>query len=63
MKTRTYITKSKAGHYTLTVKDLETRMSVSRPLLSTLSHAQGLVPELTLELEAFLADRKARYGV
>lgn len=63
MKPRTYIAKSKAGHYTVTLKDTNSRMSVSRNLLPTLSQAQGLVPELTMELEALLADRKARYGV
>ena len=40
MKPRTYITKSKAGHYTLTVKDLESRASVFRTLLSALPQAR-----------------------
>jgi len=53
-KIRTYITKSKAGHYTVTVRDLASRRAVSRNLLSSLHHARGIAPELIAELIAEL---------
>jgi hypothetical protein len=61
IQTRTYITKSKAGHYTVTVKDLDTRLCTSRNFLATLDQARSLVVELTVELEAFIVDCKTRY--
>ncbi len=55
MKPRTYITPSKAGHHTVTVKDMESRLSVSRGLQPSLHHARALVPELVEELRATVA--------
>lgn len=54
MKPRTYITKSKAGHYAVTVKDLDSRRSVSRGLIENLQQAQALVPALTQDLAALV---------
>ena len=51
-KVRTYITKSKAGHYTVTVRDSASRRAVSRNLLSSLHHAREIAPELIAELQA-----------
>jgi hypothetical protein len=55
VKPRTYITTSKAGHHTVTVKDMESRLSVSRGLQPSLHHARSLVPELVEELRAAVA--------
>ena len=55
MKPRTNITTSKAGHHTVTVKDMESHLSVSRGLQPSLHHARALVPELVEELRATVA--------
>ena len=53
MKARAYITKSKAGHYTLTVRDTRHRgLSVRRGLIESLEQARAALPALLLELEA-----------
>lgn len=53
-KPRTYITKSKAGHYSVTVKDQVSRRCTSARLIENLEQAQRMVPELTAELGALL---------
>jgi hypothetical protein len=50
MKLRTYIALSKAGHYTVTVKDQVSRRSVSQGYIDTLEKARDLVPFLLEEL-------------
>jgi hypothetical protein len=49
---RTYITKSKAGHYTVTVKDLVSRLAVSAHYFESLEQARAEVPHLTSKLHA-----------
>jgi hypothetical protein len=52
MKARAYITKSKAGHYTLTVRAACYRgLSVRRGLIESLEQARAALPALLQELE------------
>jgi hypothetical protein len=53
MKTRAYITKSKAGHYTLTVRaTCHQGLSVRRGLIESLEQARAAFPALLQELKA-----------
>jgi hypothetical protein len=47
---RTYITKSKAGHYTVTVKDSVSRLAVDAHYFENLEQARAEVPHLTAKL-------------
>jgi hypothetical protein len=52
MKARAYITKSKAGHYTLTVRSAQHRgLYVRRGLIESLEQAHAAFPALLQELE------------
>jgi len=59
IRPRVSITKSKAGHYTLTIRDEATRLAVSRGHIGELEWARSLVPALVAELEAAVASRPA----
>lgn len=54
MRPRTYITKSKAGHYTVTVKDQFSGRCASRRYVENLDQARALVPALFEELQTEL---------
>jgi hypothetical protein len=53
VKTRAYITKSKAGHYTLTVRAAgHLGLVARRGLIESLEQARAALPALLQELEA-----------